>query len=384
MRFALLLALATLPAVAADAKLDALRATVIAMRNDPKATAGPRGATPQWTVAKHQLREWVEARLTHLPQRGDEAELAKTLNAELRGAGLICEEGGAVDCPEWTLSGYVDVVKLQRRGVFILLQTGLGIECGFDQSAYLYSWSSDRWNLVWQTEQNTYTKEKYKPQSIEDVLVSPSNRANRYVVLTLGTEPWCASNWHDVYYRAFRVGGDLEARPIVEGSQWSFLGDDPPISGSVTADEVLVEYNSHSIDTGFLVRKVIRHYRIDGDTVERVAPLALGPRDFVDEWLANPWNLASHWSESAHRPALAVRHDKIRGGSFTDPTLHCPATPDLWQVGLTTGKPEVSVYFLVRWRPPYNFSLLQIRDTPSPACTEKDPAADEPRTLFPR
>ena len=66
---------------------------------------------------------------------------------------------------------------------------------------------------------------------------------------------------------------------------------------------------------------------------------------------------------------------------FIHPTMHCPKTPDLWQVGIDFG--EHSRYFLVRWRPPYNFTMVQMSDHPSPVCTEKDRAADEPRTLFP-
>ena len=40
------------------------------------------------------------------------------------------------------------------------------------------------------------------------------------------------------------------------------------------------------------------------------------------------------------------------------------------------------VYFLVRWRPPYRFTMVSVSDRPSPDCTEKDPEADEARSLF--
>jgi hypothetical protein len=41
-----------------------------------------------------------------------------------------------------------------------------------------------------------------------------------------------------------------------------------------------------------------------------------------------------------------------------------------------------NIYFLVRWRPPYYFEMLDIRDKPWAECAESDERADEARTLF--
>jgi len=90
---------------ASNTPLDALRLSLIAMRGKPPDYGGPRGATPQLTVAKHQLRDWVESRLPALPQGGDEGAFERRLNSELREAGLFCGEraGDQQPCPEWTL-----------------------------------------------------------------------------------------------------------------------------------------------------------------------------------------------------------------------------------------------------------------------------------------
>jgi hypothetical protein len=348
------------------------------------------------TAAKHQLRDWVESRLKGLTLRGDEGELERRLNAELRGADLLCGEGAVEQkpCPDWTLLGFLDNLKFRRSRGLLILQTAVGIECGFDESAYLYSWSDEGWRRVWQTEQNTYTDKAYKPQTIHAVLISPYSRANDYVVLTLGTEPWCASNWHDVYYRAFRLGPDLEAEPLVEGAEWAYLAEDPPIQGSVARDDVLVEFTIRSIDGGVHSRRAIRHYRIDRDRVKRIHPLALSPRDYVDEWLTHDWKEAAFWAESANRGSMLQWHKKLsssESGEFIYPTMHCPATPDLWQVGVDfsasprpIGTEAKRAYFLIRWRPPFQFTMVEVSDRAWPACTEEDRKADdEHRTLFP-
>ena len=392
MRLGLLILLASCGlAFAADAQIDALSTSLLKLRLDPAHSAGPRGATPRMTVVKHRLRDWVESRLPALTERGDEGEFQRKLNSELHEAKLFCGTGEAVECPDEFFNGFLGDLSLQRESGFLILRTALGIECGFDESAYVYSWSTEGCRRVWQTEQNSYTDKEYKPQTLHAVLISPYNRENNYLVLTLGSEPWCSSVWHPVYYRLYRMGPDLSASPLLDGgAEWANVSDDPPIRGSVSANDVLVEFWGGSIDSGLQSRQTVRHYNIDRNSVTRVAPLALRPRDFVDEWLTTDWREASSWSESEDRKTARDWHAKLHkdsvSGEFIYPTMHCPSMPDLWQVGVNfSDSPSAkSTYFLVRWRPPYRFTMLQVSDRPSPTCTEEDRNADdEHHTVFP-
>jgi hypothetical protein len=375
----------------AETSLDALRTELLRMRGTPAELGAPRRATAQLTVIKHGLRDWIESRLSTLAERGDEGASARKLNNELRDAGLFCGVGST--CPDWTRMGFLEEIRLSRSGIFLILQTGIGIDqCGFDESAYLYSWSTEGWKRVWQTEQNIYTEKDYKPQLLHAVLISPYNRSNDYLVLTLGSNPWCTSNWQPLYYRVFRPSPDLESKPLINGDEIAFGPAD--VQGSITSDEVLVEFHIQSIDTSVLVRAAVRHYKIERDQVNRIDPLALSPRDFVDEWLTHDWKEASFWSEDANRRAMLQQHTKLHKdlvfGEFQYPTMHCPQAPDLWQVGVdftqtppTKGAEPEADYFLVRWRPPYHFTMVNVTDQASSACNEEDRAADEGRTLFP-
>lgn len=215
------------------------------------------------------------------------------------------------------------------------------------------------------------------------------------MVLTLGFESWCSSAFHRVYYRAFRLGPDLQAGPLVDGDEGAYISEDPPIKGSVTQSDLLVEFRMSSIDALVHNRAAVRHFKLDADKPKRVNPLALSPRDFVDEWLNTDWRETAFWSESANRRSTREWHSKLHkdfvSGEFIYPTMHCPSTPDLWQVGIEFNDPATPIgaepkgtYFLVRWRPPYQFTMVQVTDSPSAVCTEEDRKADdEPRTLFP-
>jgi hypothetical protein len=361
-----------------------VRDALVAMRAKPLEATGPRGATPAFDSIKHGLRDWIDAKILTFPEQGDEHDLQNVLNAELSALGLICEGN---KCPvDLSSLGYLDKIRILSRGQFLVVITAIGIECGEDESAYLYSRNAEGWHRVWENEQTDYTDKKYEPQTLQDVLISGFDKGNEYVVLTLGMMSWCASAWHPVYYRAFRLGPDLRSAPLIDGSAGAFI-DDIAISGYVTNREVLVEYAADSIDSGVLVRQHVRHYLIDHDKVQRVAPLALGPHDFVDEWLKTEWRESAFWSESLHRGAMLGWHTKlhkdfVRGG-FHDVTTHCATQPDLWQVSVDFEGVPSTLWFTVRWRPPYKFSMVNVSTAASPLCREKDPDADGYRTLFP-
>jgi len=372
----------------ADAGLDAIRASVMSMRGKPT-NAGPRGATAELTNAKHLLRDWAELQVVKLPRDGDAAALQKNLNSQLRQSGLTCSWTPAdkAPCPDWSQLGYVGDVQFHWSSGFLVLLTGVGIECGYDESAYVYSWSNESWRRVWQNEQNAYTEKKYKPQSIEKVLISVDASGNDYIALTLGTQSWCESNWHDVYFRAFHMGA--AAAPLIDEAQLANV-EDEPLNGSVRHDDVLVEFTGQSLTSGNLIRTAVFHYRIEGNAARRIDPLALSPLDFVDEWLAAKWKEAASWSESANLTRMRAGHDQLhRSGEPIEPTMRCPTLYNVWQVGIDfsdsaeAGENLGKVYFLVRWTPPYVFRMVRVSNAPSPACTQKDPQADESRTLFP-
>ena len=369
-----------------------IRAELERVRAEAAQHSETRGASPRLTMIKHRLRDWVESQLGDVPSDPNDdpdaqLPLAARLNAQLKQEHLFREDESAHTGDFWTRIGFLGEVRLEykQRQTYLVLRTAVEVHCGFDESAYLYRFQDGHWKRLWGSEQNSYTKEKYLVQSISAVLVSPPlNEAHPYV-LTLGTEPWCSSNWHDVYVRLWSLSSSgEEPKLLLDKSDWAYLGaHDIPIQGSVGRKDALVEYTVGSLDPGLHSREAVLHYAIQSEKAERINPVALSPRDFVEEWLKEPWEQSRHWSSSLQRAALKKAHRDTGRDEFIQPTRHC-RTPDLWQVGLGSqdGKKR-PVYFLVRWRPPYDFTMIQVSKR-SPGCTQKDPAADdEYRTLFP-
>lgn len=381
----------SIPIVAQDAALRGIGTLLRPMRVKPGEWRGPRGATPPLTVVKHRLRDWIEVRLREFRDAEDARAFVRQLNAEIRSAKLSCASNAVPpeDCPERGEPGYLDDINLVF-GETLIVTTSVGIVCGFDQSAYAYSFVDGRWKRFWQSETNNYTEGKYVPLNFLGIYVASRDYLNKdadpnvRLLLVLARDPaYCESNWYNVYCRVWQLRIDRpEAKLLLDGGEEAFLGNE--VDGSASPQEVLIEYSTHATYTDFDIRRVVRHYVLRNGKLEREAPLALRPRDFVDEWMRTDWAISSQWTEvGAGASSLRPMHKKenFEGGQYTN-VVRCEKRPEHWQVGLAMAETK-QLYFLVRWLPPYRFTMSGVSDHPWTGCTEEDPAADEPRTLFP-
>ncbi len=367
---------------AQDAGLTKLRDTLVELRKQ-REEYSTRGK-PLLDVAKRQLREWIESRLPGLNwKEGDAILFAQRLNTEIDQAKLRCDDAS---CDEANYLGFVGRIRVEFRSGGLLIITGLGIVCGYDESAYLYEYTrgdSRQWRRYWQSEQPASNDQEYTPQNFDGVFTSRVYGGIKHrLVLTIGHNPWCSSAWHPVYYRLWRIDpGTSASFLMVDGRRDAYLNYQ---LGQAYSTGAVIEFSVGSIDTGVHSRPVVLKYAVDGKTAKRIDPVALNPRDFVDEWLQSSWPESSAWSAPGAQSRLHQWHQLLTAprfiyGEFLYPTRHCMEMPDLWQVGVELPQPT---YFLVRWRPPYTFRMVDISVHPRPECNEEDREADEPRTLF--
>jgi hypothetical protein len=319
-----------------SAPLIGLRATLRQLADHLDEHRPTYGAAPEQTRAKHDLRDWVEAELAAAGRDVDTRALNAALHAALRGAGLLCD-----DCDSNVL-GYVDDIRVSRSGDFLVVVTAMGVSCGYDESAYLYTWDGRRWARVWEHEQNTDTPPRYLPQAIHDVQISaPGADGSRLLDF--------AAYANDGY---------------------------PPLTGRVLPDDVLFEFTAGGFASGDS-HIAVRHFTVDRDAAIQVDPVAVLPHDFVLEWLSAPWTESRSRSESASlEGAHAQLHRADHVGDFPEPTLRCAGGADLWQVGtrLFEGPKR---YYRVRWQPGFRFTLVGVSETPYPDCTVPDARGEQ-------
>jgi hypothetical protein len=371
---------------AQDTKITTLAKTLLSLREYAASHSGLHGGLPELTLAKHQLRDWIEFRLASFPQNGNEVALSNDFLTGITNAKLFCDDPS--DCVT-TSFGFLDQVQVTRERGFLIIMTavGTGIRCGYDYSTYVYEWRENAWRRVWENEQNDYTEGAYHPQTLHSVHISDADAGadagGTRLVLTLGTPAGCGGAFMPLYYRVFRVttpdaGGSL----ILDKSETLTDEGEPPAIGRITPNDVLIEFSAGGTGYG-LSHKALRHYEIRGATTTPTDPIAPTPRDFVEEWLAAPWQDSMARSDS---PALREWHGKLHRddgqGDYPDQALRCMSDPSLVEIA-THLEESPKHYFLVRTKKPLHFSMAGIADNPFPDCKQPAPEADKQPSILP-
>jgi hypothetical protein len=285
---------------------------------------------------------------------------------------------------------------------YVLVVTEVGVRCGFDQSAYVYEWRDDHWRILTVAEQNNYDEKTYGPWNFLAIRVSTpavawNEPAAPPLILTLALSPWCSSNWNELSTRLWRASlSNSSPKPLVDTSDELYRGDYEVAEGSLTPHDAVIEFEGRSIDEGSLIRRHVVHYRVEPrDKVRRIAPVALSPDAFVDEWLSRPWADVAGWTDDTREEGRLRRwHRSSRQGApFGDlegPPTRCRRNPTLWQVGFSretvsgsTVRTQPTDHFLVRWTPPYRFSMVRIQKARFRGCSLKVDMPDDLGTLFP-
>lgn len=138
-----------------------------------------------------------------------------------------------------------------------------------------------------------------------------------------------------------------------------------------------LRFHAQSIDTDILARVFIRDYSVNGDSVRRIEPVAMSPRDFVDEWIVAPWPESAAWSAPSNLGKLHLIHQQLaqlHSQGDTDfgfrSARRCANAPATYQIelGRDNGAP---FYFRVNGDTS-SFMMMKISNTADPGCSGKD------------
>ena len=251
----------------------------------------PEAVRPLLTQLKHELRELVAARLGTAGDR-PAAALQAELVAALRQAGVHLGETKAK-------SPYGDVLDLQLErppahpGLLAVTIT-LDVMCGADSSLYVFRREAAGWTLILAQESNGYDTVA-GAQNLFDSSFSPPRPGEGWFVLVSGVNAWCTSNWQSLRFKVLRPGASPDEPKVILSSSQTIFGTDykARIERGVVA---LAFQGDMSLDIDLMIREHSVRYRVQGDRATRVPPLATKPEDFLDEWVALPWDEARRWT----------------------------------------------------------------------------------------
>ncbi len=216
-----------------------------------------------------------------------------------------------------------------------------------------------------------------------DFRVSRPDARGDFFVVAADVNPWCTSNWQMMRYRVMRVSGEpYSPRVVLRGEEGIYLGTD--LEGfrlEANANTFTLRFDaSQDLDPGLLIRAHVLKFEVEGDRAERVAPVALKPEDFADEWARMKWDDAARWSESSNLSELERWHATLNpdGKGFSGSEIlfvqPCGSGEREWQIGVESylddenrARLPPKLYFTVA-RDGGVFRMLGVADVRPPGC----------------
>jgi hypothetical protein len=294
------------------------------------------------TRLKHQLRDLVSQTLDASVYASTPARVAQA-----RMLAALRREGVTPPRPNDDVHTFGNVISInitrpREHPDLIAATTTISVHCGEDSSLYLFRHEGARWRLLLADEANGYEQVNGAQGSYNFRLSPPDARGDFFVVTTEVT-PWCTSAWQLMRYRVLRVGREAYGpRLILRGEEGIYLGTDfEGFRLGATAGTFTLRFDaSQDLDPGILVRPHVLKFAIEGERAERVAPVALKPEDFADEWAHMKWDEAARWSDPSSLAELKRWHATLyRDGKgfngseilFVQP---CGRAANEWQIGV--------------------------------------------------
>ncbi|WP_322088295.1 hypothetical protein [Burkholderia sp. BCC1999] len=320
---------------------------------------------------KEALVGAIDAQLACSDEHVDPAALKRTLAAALGvPARSVQPKNGE------SAFGRNPEVDVERGGAsrpLLFVRAGFDIACGDDNLLTAYAWENGGWRRVlrWQAGDYKDIGGAYGGGFWFSAL--PGGQ----VAVVHGT-PWCSSRWSQFAADVLAPANGSAAQRTLFHTEHGYVLDDNALRFKVRPDGFEMRTTVGSLDSDVMTRPGIFRYRVDGDTVQRVQPVAVNGRDFVDEWLNVNEAQAREWSEPvAAAAALKGRQafDKARKAPDTGfaygPVRGCSDGKDRFQVELDlTGKSGETVarhYALIR-QERNGFTLLGLSNAAEPAC----------------
>ncbi|HEV7890425.1 MAG TPA: hypothetical protein VGP08_07290 [Pyrinomonadaceae bacterium] len=379
-----------------DSPDDSISATVRALRqvNGDEAYDSkiPTDARALLTKLKHQLRDLVQKTLD-----ADAAASTPASVLQARVLAALRREGVTTGGPPDDVHTFgsvmaIDVTLPRGHRDLIAVTTTVSVHCGSDSSLYLFRREGARWRLALADEANGY-EQVNGARAHFYFRVSPTDAGGDLFVAVADVNPWCTSSWQVMRYRVLRVGEDAYSpRVVLKGDDSIYLGTD--LEGfRLTADAntfTLRFDSSQSLDPGRLIRPHVLKFKVEGEHAERVAPVALAPEDFADEWAQMKWDEAARWSEPSRLSELKKWHETVNpdGKGFSGSEIlfvrPCGRAASEWQIGVEVFHDSVEekdaarlpakLFFTVA-REGEVFRMLAVGDAQPRGCAGAKPAS---------
>lgn len=239
-------------------------------------------------------------------------ELSALTNAfELPQGQVLTAEQIPAEFGKFGFKLWFDVRAIQNPRL-IGITANFSIECGGDTVLLVFAPKADTWEEVLRWQKQPYPEVDGGTMAF-GYEISPPDNSGGWFLVEHDIAPWCSSTWSSIRYSVLKPTSEpLQPKVLFSGDDYMWWGSED--YGRLTVDKNAFDlrFHSSSIDAGVHNRVWIRHFSVIGDEVKRTQPVAVSPRDFVDEWIVSPWEQAAQWSSKAVEADLRRLHELVR------------------------------------------------------------------------
>ena len=218
---------------------------------------------------------------------------------------------------KWNAYGEIRQIKFDWKTGYdpgiLIVSTQLWLPCGStdpDSAIYVFQGMARHWNLVLAAESDFNPAGENDETGMQYEISPPDSHGHWFLVIA-HVPPSCRRTNDVLRYKALRPGTNGD-QPIllVSGRELFNPFFEPPF-------RISVETDWFALTTG-KVRKLdgepgiaISRYDLTDYQVRRMAPLALAPEDFLDQWTQMGWDDAKRWTRASSDSALQEWHTKL-------------------------------------------------------------------------
>ncbi len=159
--------------------------------------------------------------------------------------------------------------------------------------------------MRWQSGDYEAIKEAFGDFFEYFVLPQPSGK---WLVAAAHGTPWCSSRFSAFAVDLIQPVRDKAPQQTLQHLDYGYSRDEGVVP-KIRPDGFELRMQVNSLDLDLLTRRGIYRFQLIDNRLERIQPIAINGRDFVDEWLQVPWANAKRWSDPANLDNLAKESD---------------------------------------------------------------------------
>jgi hypothetical protein len=239
---------------------------------------------------------------------------------------------------KWNAYGEIRQIKFDWKPGYepgiLIVSTQLWLPCGStdpDSAIYVFQGIARHWDLVLAAESDFDPAGEGDETGMQYQLSPPDSRG-RWFLVVAHVPPSCRRTHNVLRYKALRPGPNLN-QPIslVSGRESIDPFFQPPFQIRVESDWFAVTRGTvRKLDGDLGV--VISRYDLSDHQLRRIAPLALTPEDFLDQWAQLSWDDAKRWTKASSDSGLQEWHSRLNGltsgSTEIESVRHCPGSDD--------------------------------------------------------